>query len=681
MKNKFNLIIAVALVSASALVSCSDFLKEDNKTGMSADLTYSTSSGIRGLVSSCYSFARGWYGKEAGLGLSEMGSDLFYYGGDNKQKPLVSYSITSESMDSKNSDNPCLDHYWELFYCAVDVCNNALRYVPECPAITDSEKQRMLGEAYFLRAFYYFHMVNIWGDIPYHDAAVTSVTNQPTRVPEAQVYDKIITDLDKSIAAFDVANYKTKADGRANYWSARALKARVLLYKASWLGDNASYALAQAEAEAVIDSPIASFYTNYNDMWDMNNEDAGKNLESIFGITYSDAGIISGNKENLLPKRYKTNATGTPLDYNELLTRKGYNYGGSAMLLMFVSKWDNGCQDLATSPTANNALYRVDNATKNYRVNTFTGENVYTAGVYSPYGRGFRRYLPSLYLWQTLEKYRATDQRTDATLLTAYKVAPGFDGRMTPKYPLLQDTAIYYCPLDGDSPEGQAKQAWAKNRYRIQFAYHGDIPIYTSGDFATAIPTGMSATGVVGGAQKAVSDVYGDNRYNHEDIGGQGSFPGLKKFLDNRYDPAGAAPPTHEMSARDAIVIRLSEMYLIKAECQLKTSGDALATINALRDVRAIPGKVVENRRTGSVTIDTILEERAIELCGEQQRWFDLKRTHKLIEYVQKYNGQGKDNVVEKHYYRPIPQAQLDACTNVVAYPGAEGKFWQNSGY
>ena len=105
-------------------------------------------------------------------------------------------------------------------------------------------------------------------------------------------------------------------------------------------------------------------------------------------------------------------------------------------------------------------------------------------------------------------------------------------------------------------------------------------------------------------------------------------------------------------------------MYLIKAECEIHTGGNALATINQLRDVRALPGKTVENRRTGAVTIDTILEERAIELCGEMQRWFDLKRTRKLVDYVKARNAQAKANVAPKHLYRPIPQVQMDAVTN-----------------
>lgn len=653
MKNKFNILIAAAC-SVVTLFSCSDFLEENNKVGMTADLTYSTSSGIKGLVGSCYSFARGWYGKEPSLGLSEMGTDLFYYGFDNKQKSLNSYSITSLTMPGVN-DNACLDEYWEMFYSAVDVCNNALKFVPLNKAINETDRNVYLGEAYFLRAFYYFHMVNIWGDIPYNDSPVASFTTEPTRMKEADVYAKILQDLDKSIEAFNTANYKTKADGRANYWSARALKARVLLYEASWLKKQSSYALAQAEAEAVIGSGIASFYPNYSDTWFMGNEDVAVNKEAIFGITYS-----SDLKTNVncIPKRYRTDATGTPLDYNALITRTGYTRGGNAMLLMFVSMWNNGATDLGGN--GKEVFVRPLAEASYYVTNTKTNAKVYVAEHYSQYGRGFTRYLPSLYLWDLMEKNRATDQRPEATLLTAYTIAPGLEGSST-KYPLMMDTAIYYCPLNGSSPEGIAKQEWAKNRYRIQFMYNGDIPVYSTGSMSEALPTE---------ANKAISDVYGDNRYK-DNIGGWKSFPGIKKFLDNKFDPNY---PTHDISYRDAIVMRLAEMYLIKAECQVNTGGDALSTINQLRDVRAVSGKVNENRRSGPVTIDTILEERAIELCGEQQRWFDLKRTHKLVEFVRARNAQAKANIDTKHYYRPIPQVQMDAVTN-------KDVFKQNDGF
>ena len=128
--------------------------------------------------------------------------------------------------------------------------------------------------------------------------------------------------------------------------------------------------------------------------------------------------------------------------------------------------WNNGASDLGNN--GNETFVRVLGESTSYVTNIITKSKVYVAPTYSPYGRGFTRYLPSVYLWKLLDKYRATDQRTNATLLEAYTIAPGLE-KSSKNYPSIQDTAIYYCPLDGNSAEGKAKQAWAKGRYRIQF--------------------------------------------------------------------------------------------------------------------------------------------------------------------------------------------------------------------
>ncbi len=680
MKTKYT-IAALAAVALATATGCSDFLEEDNKVGETADLTYSTKGGIDGLVANCYSFARGWYGKEAGLGLSEMGTDLFYYGYDNKQKSLCSYNITADALDDNSSDNACLDHYWELFYCAVDVCNTALVEIENNTTLDSSTKSQYLGEAHFLKAFYYFHLVNIWGAVPYNDEPITSQNLYPERIDENIVYGNILAELDESIADFEAANYKKKTGGRANYWAARALKARVLLYAASWLNGqlglqvagNSNYSsmsgaqlyqAAQAEAEAVIGaSDYASLYSNYDDVWSMNNEGYEANNEALFGITYS-SDIAS--TANCIPYRYKTDDDGDPMAYCSLITRTGYTRGGSAMLLMFVSMWNNGCSDLGGNGTKSSCVFvRPLGESTFYITSATTGENVYVAEKYSPYGRGFTRYLPTLRLVQLLNEHRATDQRAEGTLLDHYDIADADLAGNAANYPNLQDTAIYYSPLDGDSPEGIALQEWAKDRYRIQFAAGGDIPVYSSYDPATALPTE---------AAKAISDVYGDDRYNNYKISGWCSFPGIKKFLDNVFD---SSYPTHDISSRDAIVMRLPEMYLIKAECELATGGDALGTINELRTARAIAG--TDNTLSSAADIDMILDERAIELCGEQMRWFDLKRTGKLYEYVAKYNAQASPNLnadASKHFlYRPIPQTEIDAVLNLGS------GFYQNPGY
>ena len=707
MKKILSMFFAAATIGCG-LASCSDFLEEDNKTGETADLAYNTVSGIDGLITAAYDYTHGWWGKEPSLGLAEMGSDLFYFGYDNKQKSMLKYDLSAEALGNNVADNPCLDEYWEMFYAGVDVCNNALKFVPKCTAIDDNKKTAYMGDAYFLRALYYSQMVALWGPIPYNAEAVNAVKTTPVRVPEAEVYANILNDLKLSMENYKKANVMTAktatGTGRANFYSAEALYARVALYAASWLGANAVsgydnlYTEALNAATDVINNSGAKFYSRFSDTWNMNNEEATVNTENLFAVHYSND--LNAGRDNCVPYRFTNNGQG---QFNSLITRTGYGRnGGSVSLLMFVSLWNNGCTDIGSNKQTENDLFFRMAAGKTTIKSKKTGENVECAKYYSPYGRGFTRYLPSLYLWKILEEVKETDQRYNGTLLTSYRIPEALSRNAEKYYPEMGKQvfknydeaykedgnyfngggiAILYSILDGNSDEGKALQEEAKDKYRLQFAYGGDIHVYTSGDPATALPT-------EGG--KNTSDVYGDDRYKSEKIEGRRSYPGIKKFLDDQYNETY---PTFDVSYRDIMVLRLAEMYLIKAEAEMQTGANAkaLATINQLRTARAISGK--DNSISGSVDIETILKERALELCGEYQRWFDLKRTHKLIDHVKAYNAQASGNIAIKHYYRPIPLTELNAVTNrsdeavqqdaggVLQYTSTSDGFWQNPGY
>lgn len=78
--------------------------------------------------------------------------------------------------------------------------------------------------------------------------------------------------------------------------------------------------------------------------------------------------------------------------------------------------------------------------------------------------------------------------------------------------------------------------------------------------------------------------------------------------------------------------------------------------------------------QASQVNLDFILDERAREFAGEQMRWFDLKRTGKLVERVTKYNPDAAPYIKNFHVLRPIPQSELDAVTN-------KNEFRQNEGY
>lgn len=180
----------------------------------------------------------------------------------------------------------------------------------------------------------------------------------------------------------------------------------------------------------------------------------------------------------------------------------------------------------------------------------------------------------------------------------------------------------------------------------------------------------------------AVSDEYRRSKnymiFDRNDVyDAQGKTIGTRDYFISTYKFEDDTKETgwEYWSSRDAFVLRLAEMYLIACEAELKNNNPsaALTYMNTLREKRAIAGKEAEMRITQSeLDIDFILDERARELAGEQHRFFDLKRTGKLIERVKKHNPNA--NIQEYHKLRPIPQAQLDAITN-------KNEFKQNPGY
>lgn len=160
--------------------------------------------------------------------------------------------------------------------------------------------------------------------------------------------------------------------------------------------------------------------------------------------------------------------------------------------------------------------------------------------------------------------------------------------------------------------------------------------------------------------------------YNTDGTVKNGRFnTAFKKFDD---PTRGAVNDQH--SSRDCVILRLAEMYLIAAEAQLNLNNkdEAAKMLNVVRRRAAFPGKEAEMEITANdVTIDFILDERARELGGEMTRWFDLKRTDKLLERVKRYNPDVTD-IQPYHKLRPIPTTTLDAVTN-------KDEFKQNEGY
>jgi hypothetical protein len=127
-----------------------------------------------------------------------------------------------------------------------------------------------------------------------------------------------------------------------------------------------------------------------------------------------------------------------------------------------------------------------------------------------------------------------------------------------------------------------------------------------------------------------------------------------KKYFISKY--------TDAVTISDNImVLRLAEMYLIRAEAALHGAnypgeGSALEDINIIRQRAGISPLT-------SVTLDDILKERRLEFAFEGHRWFDLKRTGKAMEYIPFVRS-------EEKLTWPIPQREMDLNPNLVQNPG-----------
>jgi len=144
----------------------------------------------------------------------------------------------------------------------------------------------------------------------------------------------------------------------------------------------------------------------------------------------------------------------------------------------------------------------------------------------------------------------------------------------------------------------------------------------------------------------------GTNNWEKNDL--DRDFPCIKKFSD---------PDAHFNVTgirRDIFLARLAETYLIRAEAYINLGARQTEAKNDINVVRMRAGALLITE--ASATIDYILDERAREFAGEYNRWYDLKRTGKLVQYVSTYNpdvpneSKIKGNDGKYKILRPIPQ-------------------------
>jgi len=165
---------------------------------------------------------------------------------------------------------------WTQGYRGIGRTNTFLEKV-NAIEMPDDFKKRIIGEAKFLRAFYYLGLVDCFGGVPLITAAPNVDTQKDLpRNTAAEVTAQILKDLDEAIPTLPIA-YSSGSDlGRITKGAAMALKARVLLYNSRWTE-------AAAAAKALMDLNAYTLFPNYRTMFMLANE---HNVEVIFNVEY-----------------------------------------------------------------------------------------------------------------------------------------------------------------------------------------------------------------------------------------------------------------------------------------------------------------------------------------------------------------------------------------------------------
>ncbi|MFT3949570.1 MAG: RagB/SusD family nutrient uptake outer membrane protein [Agriterribacter sp.] len=274
-----------------SICSCAK-LKETPYSFIPADQFYKTSDHAVAAINGCY---------KAFIEMGEHGyaMDLLY------MIEVPTEVVTNSRWDGDGGDwdyarwtnsKAELVWVWRMFYTAINRCNAVLDKVPGI-AMDSRLKNRILGEARFLRAHSYFNIVRLWGDAPLYVHEVTGIEqSREKRSPAQDIYQLIIEDLQFAAAnCYKKAAYTAPSDiMRVSSGAAKAMLGKVYLTMSGHpLQDQSKLALAKQVLKEVIDEAEYSLCANYADIFDVKKKNGP---EHIYSITFGNSlGMGYGN--------------------------------------------------------------------------------------------------------------------------------------------------------------------------------------------------------------------------------------------------------------------------------------------------------------------------------------------------------------------------------------------------
>ncbi|WP_046242793.1 RagB/SusD family nutrient uptake outer membrane protein [Hymenobacter terrenus] len=295
----------ILLLGTFATTACQTFLDERPKSFISEEQYYKTQADAITAVNAAYFLLNA-----GGTTIQTPYNTLFntgmnFAGDDEDPGPgATNADVRSLAVLAHSSSNQRVFELWQQHYAAIKKTNVALEKIPAIE-FDAALKSRLLAEAKFLRALYYFNLVRLWGDVPLITSNQAFVQTTDYAVPRSSaraVYAQIEQDLTEAATQLPAA-YNAPDAGRATEGAAKALLAKVYLAEASLplnLTENYQKAVQKAEeALSPADGGTGTYsydlFPNYADAF----LPATKNgREHIFSAQFKSNSLGQGNFQN-----------------------------------------------------------------------------------------------------------------------------------------------------------------------------------------------------------------------------------------------------------------------------------------------------------------------------------------------------------------------------------------------
>lgn len=285
MKRNIKFISLIVLVGVLWMseTGCKKFLTEKNKSNFTQDNYFTSAkqaeSAIDGIYQSLGTFqVSNGYGERPWAALELIVGHATTLGQSQYNNQMIGHTI--------DASNPFFSQIWNDSYFGIANANLCIKRIPDIK-MDDAQKKALLGQAYFFRAYFYFLLVRLYGDVPLitNPIDATSPDLYAGRTSQDSVYQLIVSDLQ---TAEQAGLPNVDESGKVSLGAVKSLLAEVYLRMAGYpLKQTSYYQKAAAEASQVISAHWYSLFPDYAYLHD----NVHKNLGELILQDQYEAGI------------------------------------------------------------------------------------------------------------------------------------------------------------------------------------------------------------------------------------------------------------------------------------------------------------------------------------------------------------------------------------------------------